>query len=38
MVQVVKKWLSTNRRFKNPAVVQSVRLAVSAGLQYMLES
>lgn len=38
MVQVVQKWLSTNRRFKNPAVVPSMRLAVSAGLRFVLES
>jgi hypothetical protein len=38
VVQLAQQWLFTNRRSKNPVVVQSTRLDVSAGLQYMLES
>lgn len=38
MDQLVQQWLSTNGRPKNPAVVLSMRLDVSAGFHYMLES
>ena len=38
VVQLVQLQLSTNGRFKNPVVVQSTRLGVSAGSQYMLKS
>ena len=37
MVQLVQQCLSVNRKFKNPVVAQSMRLNISAGLQYMLE-
>lgn len=32
MVQLVQQWLSTSRKSKNLLAVQSMRLAVSAGL------
>jgi hypothetical protein len=38
VVQLVQQWLSTNRKSKNPVVVQYTRLDVSAGLQYMAKS
>jgi hypothetical protein len=33
-----QQWLSTNARSKNPVVVQSTGLVISAGLQYVPES
>ena len=38
MGQLIQQWLPINRRSKNPVVVQPVRLDVSAGLTYTLES
>lgn len=39
MVQQVQQWLFTTGKFKNPViVVQYVRLAILAGLQYMPEA
>lgn len=37
-IQLVQQWFSTNRKFKNPVVVQFMSLGISAGLQYVLES
>lgn len=38
MVQLVQQRLSVRGKARNPAVVQSMRLHVSAGLQFVLES
>lgn len=38
MVQLVQQWLPTNRRSKNPVVIQSTGLDVSVGVQNMPES
>lgn len=33
LVQLVQQWLPPDRKSKNPVVLQSVRVDVSAGLQ-----
>lgn len=37
LVQLTQQRMLINRRFKNPVVVQFVRLNVSADLQYMVK-
>ena len=34
-MQPIQQWLSTNGKSKNPVVVQSTKLDVLAGLQYI---
>ena len=36
VVQLVQQWLSINGKSKNPILVQSTRLDISAGIQYKL--
>lgn len=38
MIQLVQRWLSLKGKSKSPVVVESTRLDVSAGLQYLPES
>lgn len=38
MVQRVQKWLSPERKLKNPIIVQSIMLDVLAGRQYISAS
>jgi hypothetical protein len=36
-IQLVQQWLAMNGRFKNSVIAPTMRLGITAGLQYMLK-